>query len=140
MRDRTPTRALENGALPKNANTYTATLHAGDESVSVNYTINKADLTVKAKDATIVYGDTAVSNGVTYNGFVNDEDESVLGGSLTYTFVESVKATFPFYVIRLVGGLLYLTGMLVMLWNTVMTARQGRAVDGPVIAVNPAHA
>ena len=77
---------LENGALPKNANTYTATLHAGDESVSVNYTINKADLTVKAKDATIVYGDTAVSNGVTYNGFVNDEDESVLGGSLTYTF------------------------------------------------------
>ncbi|MDD3786521.1 MAG: cytochrome-c oxidase, cbb3-type subunit I [Porticoccaceae bacterium] len=61
-------------------------------------------------------------------------------GSLTYTFVESVKATFPFYVIRLVGGLLYLTGMLVMLWNTVMTARQGRAVDGPVIAVNPAHA
>lgn len=77
---------LENGALPKNANTYTATLHAGDESVSVNYTINKADLTVKAKDATIVYGDTAVSNGVTYNGFVNGEDESVLGGSLTYTF------------------------------------------------------
>ena len=77
---------LENGALPKNANTYTATLHAGDESVSVNYTINKADLTVKAKDATIVYGDTAVSNGVTYNGFVNGEDKSVLGGELTYTF------------------------------------------------------
>ena len=77
---------LENGALPKNANTYTATLHAGDESVSVNYTINKADLTVKAKDATIVYGDTAVSNDVTYNGFVNGEDKSVLGGELTYTF------------------------------------------------------
>jgi len=61
-------------------------------------------------------------------------------GSLTYTFVESVKATFPFYVIRLLGGLLYLTGMVVMLWNTVMTARQGRAVNAPVVAVNPAHA
>jgi len=61
-------------------------------------------------------------------------------GSLTYTFVESVKATFPFYVIRLLGGLLYLGGMIVMLWNTIMTARQGSAVDVPVLAVNPAHA
>ena len=33
-------------------------------------------------------------------------------GSLTYTFVESVKATFPFYVIRLLGGVLYLSGMM----------------------------
>ena len=35
-------------------------------------------------------------------------------GTLTYTFVESVKATYPFYAIRLLGGLLYLGGMLVM--------------------------
>ncbi|MCU0761947.1 MAG: cytochrome-c oxidase, cbb3-type subunit I [Hydrogenophaga sp.] len=61
-------------------------------------------------------------------------------GSLTYTFVESVKATFPFYVIRLVGGVLYLSGMVIMLWNVVMTARQGRIVDVPVLNVNPAHA
>jgi cytochrome c oxidase cbb3-type subunit 1 len=61
-------------------------------------------------------------------------------GSLTYTFVESVKATFPFYVIRLIGGVLYLSGMLIMLWNMVMTMRQGRVVDVPVLAVNPAHA
>jgi cytochrome c oxidase cbb3-type subunit I len=61
-------------------------------------------------------------------------------GSLTYTFVESVKATFPFYVIRLVGGLLYLGGMIVMLWNVIMTVRQGRVVPVPVMAVNPAHA
>jgi cytochrome c oxidase cbb3-type subunit I len=38
-------------------------------------------------------------------------------GTLTYTFVESVKATFPFYVIRLLGGVLYLGGMLIMAWN-----------------------
>ncbi len=31
-------------------------------------------------------------------------------GTLMYTFVESVKATYPFYVIRLLGGLLYLGG------------------------------
>jgi len=36
--------------------------------------------------------------------------------------------------------LLYLSGMVVMLWNVVMTARQGRAINAPVVAVNPAHA
>jgi len=46
-------------------------------------------------------------------------------GTLVYTFVESVKATFPFYLIRLVGGLLYLAGMGVMAWNVVMTIRNG---------------
>jgi cytochrome c oxidase cbb3-type subunit 1 len=50
-------------------------------------------------------------------------------GTLTYTFVESVKATYPFYVLRLLGGLLYLSGMLIMLWNTLKTATAGRAVD-----------
>ncbi|HLL13199.1 MAG TPA: cytochrome-c oxidase, cbb3-type subunit I [Rubrivivax sp.] len=47
-------------------------------------------------------------------------------GTLVYTFVESVKATFPFYVVRLLGGLLYLGGMLLMAWNVVMTVRSGR--------------
>jgi cytochrome c oxidase cbb3-type subunit 1 len=49
-------------------------------------------------------------------------------GTLTYTFVESVKATYPFYVIRFLGGVLYLGGMAVMAWNTWMTVAQGRAV------------
>lgn len=61
-------------------------------------------------------------------------------GSLTYTFVESVKATFPFYVIRLLGGLLYLSGMILMLWNVLMTATKGKAVDVRIPAVIPAHA
>ena len=50
-------------------------------------------------------------------------------GTLTYTFVESVKATYPFYVLRLLGGLLYLGGMLIMLWNTFKTATSGSAVS-----------
>ena len=53
---------------------------------------------------------------------------------------DRVKATFPFYVIRLLGGLLYLSGMILMLWNVIMTAKQGRAEAVPVLAVNPAHA
>ena len=48
-------------------------------------------------------------------------------GTLVYTFVESVKATWPFYVIRLSGGLLYLGGMLVMSWNVIKTVQAGRA-------------
>jgi cytochrome c oxidase cbb3-type subunit 1 len=55
-------------------------------------------------------------------------------GTLTYTFVESVKATYPFYVIRVIGGLLYLSGMLIMAWNTWMTVAGGRSVRIPVPA------
>ena len=44
-------------------------------------------------------------------------------GTLVYSFVESVKATYPFYAIRLGGGLLYLSGMLIMAWNVVMTIK-----------------
>ncbi|WP_394469814.1 cytochrome-c oxidase, cbb3-type subunit I [Roseateles sp. DC23W] len=47
-------------------------------------------------------------------------------GTLVYTFVESVKATWPFYVIRLAGGLLYLGGMLVMVWNVYKTMQIGK--------------
>ncbi|MDP1686659.1 cytochrome-c oxidase, cbb3-type subunit I [Hydrogenophaga sp.] len=61
-------------------------------------------------------------------------------GTLVYTFVESVKATFPYYVVRLLGGLLYLTGMLIMAWNVVMTVRSGKAVSAPIPVVAAAHA
>jgi cytochrome c oxidase cbb3-type subunit 1 len=47
-------------------------------------------------------------------------------GTLVYSFVESVKATYPFYVTRLCGGLLYLSGMLLMSWNVVMTVLSAR--------------
>jgi cytochrome c oxidase cbb3-type subunit 1 len=56
-------------------------------------------------------------------------------GTLTYTFVESVKATFPFYVIRLLGGVLYLFGMLVMLWNVIKTANNAPATQASPAAV-----
>jgi len=48
-------------------------------------------------------------------------------GTLTYTFVESVKATYPYYVVRVLGGVLYLGGMLVMAWNVCMTVVSGRS-------------
>jgi cytochrome c oxidase cbb3-type subunit 1 len=61
-------------------------------------------------------------------------------GTLTYSFVESVKATYPFYAIRLTGGILYLAGMLIMSWNTAKTLLVGRAQDAPIPSAAVAHA
>ena len=60
-------------------------------------------------------------------------------GTLTYTFVESVKAKTPYYITRMVGGLLYLSGMSIMLWNVIKTATSGKAAINAIPAVT-AHA
>ena len=59
-------------------------------------------------------------------------------GTLAYTFVESVKATYPYYVIRFIGGAMYLSGMLIMAWNVWMTVVGGRSVV--VLVPRPAAA
>jgi cytochrome c oxidase cbb3-type subunit 1 len=56
-------------------------------------------------------------------------------GTLAYTFIESVKAKHPYYIIRLLGGLLYLGGMLVMLWNVIKTATHGKPISILIPAV-----
>ena len=53
-------------------------------------------------------------------------------GSLTYSFVESVKSTAPFYFIRLLGGLLFLGGMLLMAFNVFKTVVGQTAVNPDV--------
>ena len=58
-------------------------------------------------------------------------------GSLTYSFVESVKSTLPFYAIRLSGGALYLVGMLIMAYNVFKTV-VGQTAVNPAIP-NNAH-
>jgi cytochrome c oxidase cbb3-type subunit 1 len=58
-------------------------------------------------------------------------------GTLTYTFAESVKATFPYYLVRLAGGALYLAGMVLMAWNVVATVRRGSKVTVPVLMPRP---
>ncbi|QBJ77168.1 cytochrome-c oxidase, cbb3-type subunit I [Aquitalea sp. USM4] len=62
-------------------------------------------------------------------------------GTLTYAFVEAVKATYPYHFVRFLGGTLYLTGMLLMAYNTFRTVASGKAVDAKIPAVNAsAHA
>jgi cytochrome c oxidase cbb3-type subunit 1 len=60
-------------------------------------------------------------------------------GTLTYSFVESVKATYPFWTIRLLGGLLFLSGMVIMAWNMFLTMAAGKATDAPVLEPAGAH-
>jgi cytochrome c oxidase cbb3-type subunit 1 len=60
-------------------------------------------------------------------------------GTLTYTFVEALKATYPYYVARLAGGLLVLAGALIMAWNMAKTFASVREVK-PVAVPVPAQA
>ncbi len=55
-------------------------------------------------------------------------------GTLTYSFIESVERTYPFYYVRLLGGLLFLSGMLLMAYNTWKTVSDANAVDDTVPA------
>jgi cytochrome c oxidase cbb3-type subunit 1 len=56
-------------------------------------------------------------------------------GTLTYAFVESVKASYPYWTIRVIGGAMYLTGMLLMAYNMFKTISAGRVVDDAPIPV-----
>ena len=61
-------------------------------------------------------------------------------GFLEYSFIETVEAMHPFYVIRAIGGLLFLIGGLIMAFNVWMTIRSGEAVDVEVAAPAPVAA
>jgi cytochrome c oxidase cbb3-type subunit I len=58
-------------------------------------------------------------------------------GTLTYSFVESVQAMHPFYVIRFLGGLLFLVGAIVMAYNLWKTVAGAKTVEAAIPA--PAH-
>jgi cytochrome c oxidase cbb3-type subunit 1 len=53
-------------------------------------------------------------------------------GNLTYNFVETVQAMHPYYLVRFLGGILYFTGMLIMVYNLVRTTRGARTVEMPI--------
>lgn len=62
------------------------------------FTIDKAPLTIKANDKTIGYGDDPDNAGVTYTGFVGNpaETETVLGGTLSYSYTTSGDDPHPY--------------------------------------------
>mgnify|MGYP002640236744 CR=1 FL=1 len=58
-------------------------------------------------------------------------------GTLTYSFVESLEATYPFYFVRLLGGLLFLSGMFLMAYNVYKTVAGTTVTD--IEVAQPAH-
>jgi cytochrome c oxidase cbb3-type subunit 1 len=60
-------------------------------------------------------------------------------GTLTWAFIEGVKASYPYWTIRLLGGLLYLGGMFIMVYNMIRTIAGQKGVDAPVLAPATAH-
>ncbi len=46
-------------------------------------------------------------------------------GQLTYKFIETVDKIVPMYLMRGISGLLYLSGAIIMVYNLIMTAKQG---------------
>jgi len=71
-----------------------------------------------------------VMQGLMWRAFNDD-------GTLTYSFIESLAATKPYYVVRLMGGLLFLSGMFFMAWNTWKTL--GGKEMKPIPASAPAN-
>ncbi|QLF94570.1 cytochrome-c oxidase, cbb3-type subunit I [Pseudomonas sp. ABC1] len=74
---------------------------------------------------TVLYIASMWVNGITQGLMwraVNDD------GTLTYSFVEALEASHPGLVVRLIGGLCFLAGMLLMAVNTWQTLRN-RQVD-----------
>ena len=61
-------------------------------------------------------------------------------GTLAYSFVESVKGSYPFWAIRWLGGVLFLSGMLLMAYNMFKTMAGGKTQDAPVLAPAGHHA
>ncbi|WP_345335259.1 cytochrome-c oxidase, cbb3-type subunit I [Ferrimonas pelagia] len=55
-------------------------------------------------------------------------------GTLTYSFVEALSASYPFYIVRFIGGCFFLFGMFLMAYNVFRTVK---APDGS-IAASPA--
>jgi cytochrome c oxidase cbb3-type subunit 1 len=75
---------------------------------------------------------SGIMQGLMWRAINND-------GTLTYSFVESVQAMHPFYIVRASGGLLFLTGMLIMAYNITKTIAQGKAAVATIPQPQAAH-
>jgi len=60
-------------------------------------------------------------------------------GFLEYSFVETVEAMHPFYVIRALGGILFLSGALIMVFNLWMTVKSETVAGEAEIRLQPAE-
>jgi cytochrome c oxidase cbb3-type subunit I/II len=58
-------------------------------------------------------------------------------GALKYQFLETVVNLRPFYLLRSIGGTLYLIGAIIMVYNLIKTVKSGVAVDDEAAEAAP---
>jgi cytochrome c oxidase cbb3-type subunit 1 len=75
---------------------------------------------------TVLYIASMWVNGITQGLMWRAVNED---GTLTYSFVEVLKASHEGYVVRMAGGAVFFCGMLLMAWNVWKTVRAARPVE-----------
>ena len=75
-----------------------------DVEIPYSYTIQPAPLTAKVKDASRLYGEDDPSFSISYTGFVNNEDESVITTVPIATTTAKANSKVGTYPITLSGG------------------------------------
>jgi cytochrome c oxidase cbb3-type subunit I/II len=50
-------------------------------------------------------------------------------GQLQYQFMDIVQTIMPFYALRAIGGTIFLTGVIIMIYNLIKTAKKGSFVE-----------
>ena len=131
-----------------NAGIYTTTLSGTDANYNLTFvdgtlTINKANLVAKANDDSKIYNSLAYSGGkgVSYSGFVNNENESVLDGKLVYSGSSQGAVNVGTYNISADGlesnnyNISYEDGELVIEDNIATKVIQG--TESSVVSTNP---
>ena len=116
-----------------------AVIKKGDEDRTACYditysngtlTINPASLMITAKDCEIVFGEEPENNGVTYSGFVNNETESVLTGTLSYSYNSAANGSGDPYTTTSPMGTYYIIPSGVSNGNYTITFVEGLLIVG----------
>ncbi len=76
-----------------------------------------------ATSGTVLYIAAMWVNGITQGLMWRAFNED---GTLTYSFIESVEASRGGYIVRVLGGALFLSGMLIMAYNAYRTVREDK--------------
>lgn len=86
----------------------------------------------------VVYAAVMWVSGIMQGLMWREYDEQ---GFLVYSFAETVAAMHPYYIMRAIGGAMYLSGALIMAWNVAMTIlghqREEEPMPGSIPALQP---
>jgi cytochrome c oxidase cbb3-type subunit 1 len=80
----------------------------------------------------VVYAATMWVSGIMQGLMWREYDAN---GFLVYSFAETVAAMHPYYILRAIGGAMYLSGALIMAYNLIRTVRGETRAEAPMGAV-----